>query len=733
MTQQIEMRVTVLSLLFGPTEDGYRMFSANDIDGERIVFAGKVMPEDLDQGDEVLIEGRWKQNDRGPMLMVSSARKTLPQTEKGMAAWLAKARIPGIGKVRAERLVDQFGLDALKKIVERDPVAEKITGKKALEGAAVALEKRMVEAEIGTMLSGYGVGSAVQGKIMKKYGATTQHMLTDRPYDLITDIKGIAFTTADKIALSAGIPKDSPERIRAAIVEVLRMASTDGHTAMYHRDLVTRVEDMIYVSLDKIEEEVEYLSSRTIKQFDINGNRAWMTIGLYEAEERIARNVIGKMRDKSPFTREQAERAVDAVIAKTKSSLNKEQREAAIIAISSSISILTGGPGTGKTHTLRTLLQAWAMLCYENRLNLPIQIAAPTGKAAKRANEVTGLEAKTLHRTLEYDPETNGFQRDRSNPIDAGFLAVDESSMPDVLITRDLSEAWGDSNIILVGDVEQIPSVGPGCVLRDLIKSEVVPTTRLIQIYRQSEGSQVAIGADAFCSGKMPEMSKPGKGELVFIDIDKPVDIAERIREMYVDKMPRYLAQRDMDPTSIQILSPGKKSEVGTLHLNQIVQETIHGPNPEGPSVQLSDKMTGRVGDRVIQLENDYEKNIFNGDTGRIIEIEMNAEGKVTDTHVDFGDQIVDFSGSTLTNLTLAYALTIHKSQGSEFQVVIIPMAGVHYTLNKRSLIYTGMTRAKKICVFVGQRRAMKSSLSREDAANRITTLAHRLRAKCER
>jgi len=202
---------------------------------------------------------------------------------------------------------------------------------------------------------------------------------------------------------------------------------------------------------------------------------------------------------------------------------------------------------------------------------------------------------------------------------------------------------------------------------------------------------------------------------------------------MYVEKMPRYLASKDMDPTSIQILSPGKQGDVGTLNLNKMVQESIHGPDPKGPQVMLSDKMVGRVGDRVIQLENDYELNIFNGDTGRIIEIETNSEGKVTDTHVDFGDRIVGFSGSALGNLTLAYALTIHKSQGSEFQVVIIPMTSTHYTLNKRPLIYTGMTRAKKICVFVGQRRALKNSLGREDAANRITTLASRLRIKCDR
>lgn len=732
MTQTAEMRVTVLSNLFGPAEDGYRIVSAHDAMGERIVMGGKILPDDLDEGDEMVVEGRWKQSDRGSMLMVSSARKTLPQTEKGMMAWLARARIPGIGKVRAERLVAEFGLDAIKRIVARDEGAQAITGKKALEGAAVALEHRMREAEIGTMLSGYGIGGAVQTKITHKYGAATQTVLSERPYDLITDIKGVAFSTADKIALSAGLAKDSQARIRAAIVEALRIAALDGHTACYHQKLLATVEDMIYVDRRKIEAEVEALSGSQIRQYELRGGRAWAMVRLDEAEERIARNIVSKLQQAADFTVEDAEAAVDEAIGASGGTLNREQRQAAVTAVSSPISILTGGPGTGKTHTLRIVIAAWRILCRRHRVTRPIQIAAPTGKAAKRAAEVTGIEAKTLHRALEYDPESNAFQRNRSNPLDAGHLAIDESSMPDVLITRDLTEAWGNSMVLFVGDVEQIPSVGPGCVLRDMIESEVIPTTRLTEIYRQSEGSAVALGADAVRCGRMPEMAKPGKGELVFIDIDRPEDVAERIRDMYVNKMPRYLASRGMDPKSIQILSPGKQGDVGTLNLNRIVQETLHGESPEGPVVALSDKMVGRVGDRVIQLENDYDQNIFNGDTGRIIEIESQADGKATATHVDFGDKIVAFSGSMLGNLTLSYALTIHKSQGSEFQVVIIPMTGTHYTLNKRPLIYTGMTRAKKICVFVGQRRALKTSLGREDAANRVTTLAHRLRKKCD-
>lgn len=733
MQETRELHVVVQSFLFGPTDDGYQIISATDQRDERVVLGGKNFPAGVNEGDEVLVDGKWRQTDRGAMFMVASARKILPQTEKGMIAWLARAKIPGIGKARAERLVSRFGLDALKQIVEQHDDAARIAGPKVIVKAASALEGRMREAELGSMLSGFGIGGAVQNKIIEKYGAGTQKVVTERPYDLITDIKGVAFTTADKIALSSGIAKDSSARIKAAIIEALRIASMDGHCAMFHQNLVGSVESMIYVDREKIENEIDVLSQKTIKPYEIRGNRTWALNRLDDAEERVARNIISKLKQKPVYSVEDAEKAVDLAISRSRGTLNREQRQGAINALSYPISILTGGPGTGKTHTLKIVLDAWKILCLQHNNNLPVQIAAPTGKAAKRASEVTGIEGKTIHRALEYEPESNSFARNRSNPLDAGFLAIDESSMPDIPISRDLSEAWGDSTILLIGDVEQIPSVGPGCFLRDLIESGVVPTTRLTEIFRQSEGSQVALGADAIRHGKMPNMVRPGYGELVFIDIDDPAEVALRIREMYVEKMPKYLLKKDMDPTSIQILSPGKQGEVGTLNLNKIVQETIHGPNAKGPSVNLSDKMTGRVGDRVIQLENDYENIIFNGDTGKIIEIETDTAGKTLETHVDFGEKVISFAGVNLSNLALAYALTIHKSQGSEFQVVIIPITGTHYTLNKKPLIYTGMTRAKKICVFVGQRRALKQALSREDAANRVTTLRYRLVSKCDR
>ena len=735
MPENIEIRLTVQGLLYGPQEDGYRMISGLDAEGARVVVGGRALPYELDEGDEIIVEGKWRHNDRGTMLMVDKSRKTLPQTERGMAAWLTKAKVPGVGKVRAERLVEAFGLDAIRKVIAKDDLAVKIVGKKVIEGAALALAEKSQEAEVGSMLAGYGIGGAVQSKILKKYGVNTQKVLLERPYALITEITGVAFTTADKIAKSTGIANDAPERIRAGIVETMRHALLNGHTAVYNEQLIKSVDRLLYVDYEKIKTEIEHLSGRQLVPVNIKGSKGWSTIKASTDEEQIATNVANKLKQtKPPYSEADAENAVKKAQKALGLTLNEKQQAAVSMALMNPLSILTGGPGTGKTLTLRILIAAWKLIVrqYSRQMkNTLLKIAAPTGRAAKRAEEVTGVEGKTIHRTLEYNPEDNGFERNRNNPIDSGFLAIDESSMPDIHITSHLSEAWGHSHVLLVGDDDQLPSVGPGRVLGDLISSGCVPTVQLTEIYRQGEGSAVAVGADEVKHGRMPIMSAPGKSDLVFIEINNPTDIAERIKDMYVNKMPSYLVKNNMDPTSIQILSPGKQSEVGTLNLNRIVQEAIHGKDPDGPVVALSDKMIGRIGDRVIQLQNDYELNVFNGDGGKIVEIETDDAGKVTTTHVDFGDRILSFSGTTLSNLTLSYALTIHKSQGSEFQVVIIPITPAHYNLNKRPLVYTGMTRAKVICVFVGHRKALKDALRREDAANRVTTLAQRVREKC--
>lgn len=738
MSRNIELRASVLSVLFGPTDDGYCVISATDEKGERIVIDGKALPDTVEPGDEIIVEGQWRDSNQGMKIRASSARKTLPQNEKGMITWLTKAKIPGVGVKRAEKLVATFGLDVIDKVITLDPEAVKIIGKAKAQGAADNIANRRAEAELGAMLSAHGVNMSVQGRILKKYGDKTQKMISEKPYELIVNITGVAFATADKIAESSGIAKDDENRIRAGILEVMRAATNDGHCALYHQQVIDGAYKLLYVDRELIEEQINKIPTKRLKPVMINGMRGWSLTRINETEKRLASNIVAKLFENAiPEVPEDI--AIECVTKAQQQlgvTLNKEQTAAAMMAIRNKISILVGGPGTGKTHTLKIVIRAYMLLARgwpQYAKNKTVKPAAPTGKAAKRITEMTLIESKTIHRLLEYLPEENAFQRNESNPIDAGLVIIDESSMPDVFISDDLAKAWAGVRVLFVGDIDQLPSVGPGKVLADMLSSEIVPHVRLQQIYRQAEGSEIALGAAAIRQGQMPEMGNPGQSDLVFIDIEDTGSISDRIVDMYVDKMPRYLAKIGIDPTSIQVLSPGKQSEVGVIALNKRIQAKLHEGSPKGAIAFLADKLEGRIGDRVIQLENDYEKNIFNGDTGKIVEIDIDDKGITREVHVDFDGEIVTFPGPTVNNLSLAYALTIHKSQGSEFQVVIIPVTNAHYTLMKRQLVYTGETRAKRICVFIGSRRAFKQALTREDTVSRTTLLAGYLRKAYEK
>lgn len=733
MSALIELQLTVLEHVFGPKEDGYRILRGVDSAGEQVIVKGKAFPETLTDGDQIVASGKWQQSARGPQFNVAHARRTLPSTVSGLESWLAHAKIPGIGKARAKRLCDVFGLDAISRVVSGDPMAVKIIGKKAYEGAAIALGDREREAEVGAKMAEHQIGPALQAKIIKHYGDKAVQVIEERPYRLVLDINGVAFRTADAIAKSSGLDPNSPDRIKAGIVECMRMALSDGHTALHHEQLVSQVDRLLYVDRDLIESALSEMARTRLRKVDLNGTPGWSTAQLDEAEERLASRIIAKLREETPFEADAIEVAVSAAQAKVGVQLNTEQAAAVANALANKLSIITGGPGTGKTKTLEVLMHAWKLLAtsHDEIKHDEIQIAAPTGRAAQHAGQVTGVEAKTIHRLLEYNPEFNGFQRDEDNPLEAGLIAIDESSMPDAQLAQSLSAAWADAFVVFLGDVDQLKSVGPGNVLGDMIDSGIVPCTRLKEIYRQAAGSGIALGAAQVKTGEVPHMSAPGKGELVFIPLDDQEQMAERIDEMFCLSMPAYLAKAGIEATSIQVLSPGKQGHTGTIELNRRIQQRLHAKRPTSLLVHLSDQMIGKVGDSVIQLENDYERMIFNGDPGRIVEIETDEKGRTTKTHVDFGGKVHTFEGASATNLALSYALTIHKSQGSEYDVVIIPLSPAHYSLNKRPIIYTGMTRAKRICVFVGQISVLRRALSEMGNIRRITTLATRLKSKC--
>lgn len=729
MPEMIEMRASVASILYGPADDGYTMVSLKSETGERVVAAGRAIPMGTQVGDDITMSGRWTDGKKGPVFVVQTAQKALPRTTDGIEKWLAKAKIPGIGAIKAGKLVKRFGMDTIDALADEHPEAAVIVGRKQIANAAKSVRSRRQEAEIGSTLSGHGVGGRVQRKILDKYGDKTHQVLTTEPYRLIMDIEGVAFATADKIAQAAGLDKDAPARIQAAIIDTLRDASRNGHCALYHQQLIEKCRQTIYVREDLINEQIAGLAPRHIVETEVKGMKAWATTRVNRTENELARHIVRKLRDSQVrnFGSGAVEQAVDRAQQTLSITLSTEQRDGAIMALMQPLSILTGGPGTGKTHTLRVICEAWQklapMISVREEEQRQFSLAAPTGKAAKRITETTGFEGKTIHRLLEYKADSNSFERNASNPLMTGMICIDESSMPDIFIANDLGRAWGEARVLLIGDIDQLPSVGPGKVLADMLASGKVPHTRLTRIFRQAAGSGIAIGAEEIRNGRMPTMAKPGEGELVHIDIENAAQAAERIVDMYTGRMPAYAVKHGLDPASIQVLCPGHQSEVGTIALNKAIQARLQGDKPMGNQVMLIDKIPATNGDKVIQLENDYERGIYNGDTGRIVEVEKNPTGGLT-THVDFGGSIQTFEGATLLNLGLAYALSIHKSQGSEYQIVIMPVTTSHFTMLRRTLIYTGTTRAKRLCVYVGTKKAIKMAAAREDSTTRITTLA---------
>ena len=722
---------TILRTIYGPTADGYTIYLVKSL-GKEIAVGTRNAANDLQRTDDIEAHGKWRVGKQGPMFAADVIHRTIPQTPEGIYSWLMRAKVPGIGKARAAKLVKSYGEKTIDAIVDMEEDACKIVGKK-IELASKALEDRREEAAIGSLLALYGIGGAIQRKITERYGKQTRQMLLEKPYDLIVNVKGVAFTTADKIAAAASIPRNDPQRIQAGIIDALRDAINDGNTALPQDDLLKRASRKLMVDEQPMLDQLDRMGVDYIVPVDIDGAPGWAVRALYTAERELAKRIMLKTRDQQcpSFPEEEIIKAVAEAENALNLTLNAEQRSAAIMALSERISIINGGPGTGKTHTLRVVLAAWQNLA--RRIARPvlrnIAAGAPTGRAAKRITETSGIEGKTIHRLLEFDPQTGGYVRNKNNPIEAGIITIDETSMLDVNLALSLARAWGNSRVLFIGDVDQLPSVGPGRVLGDMISSKAIPVTSLVEVFRQSAGSAIAVGADDVKHGRSPSTTGPGQSDLVFIELEDNESVVNRVIQMYADRLPPYLAKLGVDPTNIQILSPGKQSDVGTVALNGAIQEYLFRDKPKGAHALLGDKNEGRVGDRVIQIENDYERGIFNGDIGRIIEIDADLEQKAKTVHVDFGpDAIVSFPGPVVSNLHLSYALTIHKSQGSEYQAVIMPIMPAHAMMMKRQTVYTGMTRAKRLCIFIGSRQTLRMAINRQDTAKRTTLLATMLK-----
>ena len=665
-------------------------------------------------GEVLRITGRWSEHPRyGPTFKASSYQQVSPATVVGIRKYLATG-VKGIGEITARKLTDHFGTSTLD-ILDQDPQrildVPGITQGRAKK-IAKAWKGHSAMREILVFLQGYGVSSGYAHKIHRLYKERTVDMVQENPYRLATDVRGIGFKKADAIAMHLGHEKDSPFRAEAAVAYMMGESSSEGHTYTPREELLRLVARELGVARKICDDAIDRLAGdgRVLLEND----RVYLP-HLFRAEYEIAAQ-LRDLTDSPGLQDPRLDRLLTDIEAEVGVELEGEQRQAILSVFENRLVIITGGPGTGKTTLLKVLLRLF------DRLGLQVLCSSPTGRAAKRMTEATGYEACTIHRLLQYQPRTREFFRNQDNPLQSDLLVIDEASMLDTELLCHLVKALPtDACFVLVGDVDQLPSVGPGNVLRDLIASGLFSVVRLLKIFRQAEQSLIVTNAHRINSGQMP-VAPPNGGPLRDFFVS-PARTPERalalVKSIVSERIPKVF---QFDPIrDVQVLAPMYSGVVGVDSLNQELQQLL---NPEGDSLKHG-KFNFRTGDKVMQIVNDYDKSVFNGDIGFIDEVDKESANLV----VDVGGRRIPYSRKELEALTLAYAVSVHKSQGSEYPVVLFVLMNQHFVMLRRNLLYTGLTRARKLAVVVGQSAAIQRAVERNPSARRYTSLAERLQA----
>ncbi|MFC1838455.1 ATP-dependent RecD-like DNA helicase [Thermodesulfobacteriota bacterium] len=677
-------------------------------------------------GETLKVSGSWTTHPKfGKQFKVESYSLKNPVTIQGIKNYLGSGLIKGIGSVMASRIVEKFGKKSLD-IIEQIPDAlcevEGI-GPKRVDTIKNAWKEQRDVRDLMLFLQSHGIGPGPAVKIFRRYGHNAISILTRNPYKLASDIFGIGFLTADNIAEKLGFKKSAPVRVEAGVLFVLNQLTEDGHVYFPYDQLAYKCMDTLKNPLEDITDAFEKLRQRNeiIIGDDQPGpgkidkrNQPVYLKRYYESEVSIASHLTRIMNADSPFPEINFEKALNWVQDRIKIRFAPGQKEAVKTAASSKLMIITGGPGTGKTTVINAIIKIY------KELGAKIQISAPTGRAAKRMSEAASYPAKTIHRALEYTPALGTFQKNQDKPFEENVLIVDEVSMIDTILMSHFLNAVPDNAVlIMVGDINQLPSVGAGNVLKDIINSQRTPCIELDEIFRQSEESEIIVNAHNINNGYMPEINNDRQSsDFFFIEQDDP----ERVSDIIVELACRRIPDRfGFDPFhDIQVLSPMHKGIVGTSNLNMNLQETL---NP-GEAKLIKGERSFRINDKVMQLKNNYDKDVYNGDIGKITDINPETQ-KVT---ISCDHRIVDYEYSEMDELTLAYAISVHKAQGSEYPAVIIPILTQHYILLQRNLIYTAVTRGKKLVVIIGSKKALSMGIKNDRITERYTNLSSRLK-----
>ena len=706
----IKLRCVVEHITYQNEKNGWSVMKVKVKGYDNLVtLTGSLL--DVPVGSVLLVDGDWRVDPKyGQQFVAQSWTEVMPATLYGIEKYLGSGLVKGIGPAYAKAIVSRFGLetiDVIENDIERLLEVPRL-GKKRMEKIRDSWEKQKDIKEVMVFLQGHGVSTAFAAKIYRKYEKESIAKVKENPYQLADDIWGIGFKTADSIASKMGYEKNDPRRCRSGILYALNELAEEGHVYAEPEQLVEAATKLLEAEETPVRQA---LASMMEAKDVIADNDVVYLPPFYHAENGSAKRLQSLLADTTLSNSDIAAEPEAEYGVKSGGIVYDEVQQAAIQqALDSKVMVLTGGPGTGKTTTTQGIIAAF------KARQMSILLAAPTGRAAKRMTEATGMEAKTIHRLLEYNP-MDGYKRNDENPLEGDALIVDECSMIDILLFYNLMKAIpSNMRLILVGDIDQLPSVGAGNVLRDIIDSQQIPVVRLTRIFRQAQSSRIVMNAHAINAGQFPNIKNGLDSDFFFINQEDADEMVKLIIGLVRERLPKKYGY---PPKEIQVLTPMQRGTVGAGNLNIELQNAL---NPTGPSLARGG-YTFRQGDKVMQIRNNYDKNVFNGDIGYITAVDTN-ERTLT---VTFDSRLVEYDITELDEIVLAYAVTIHKSQGSEFPVVVMPVTMKHFVMLQRNLIYTGITRAKKICVLVGTTKALAYAIKQNTVSKRNTKLKERL------